>query len=226
MEEKYVHGHMYRLWEILEIDEPGARYILCGDGERDHVIYFGRGRRFKVPEECYTFIDCDGDYKLEKIIFDETGECNYLKELEKQGIEYSIVRKLPESGNRWFSRLDYAMGCVYEYTHGYIGRNGYAVTYHRMVWDDDGINFSKIDFCRNIGAIQLSGYKVCKLSEYAPFGNEVCKRLLTEKICFEDQESLRALLEEGGNFRRKNWNSLEIIVDVDDDTLGRDFCQA
>lgn len=199
MENKYIHGRIYSLDKILMTNQSGHRYILCGNGKRDYVIHFGRRRRFEVPEECYTVIFYDDDYKLEKILFDEKRECNYLKELDKQGVEYSIPQKLPDSHNRDYTRLQVAVGDTWwaRYICAYLGRNGFAITDEGYIGDDRYTNF-KINLCKNTGSMRMGDHCVKGISGFEIPKEEFIKKILTENICVEEGEPLLALIREAG----------------------------
>lgn len=199
MIEKYIHGCIYPLDGVLETNQAGVRYLLCGDGKRNCVINFGRRRIFSVPEECYTVIFYDNDYKLEKILFDEKGEYNYLEGLDKQGIAYSIPKKLPESHRREYSRLWVALKatCWDRDRRAYLGRNGYAITDIGYIGDDKYTSF-EIQLCKNVESLQIGGHIITGISGHEIPNDGFIKRILTEEICVEEGEPALMLMKEAG----------------------------
>lgn len=199
MVDKCIRGRIYPLDKILVTNQPGRRYVLCGNGKRDHVVNFGRGRKFAVPEECYTVIFYDDEYKLDKILFDEKRECNYLKELDKQGIEYSIPQKLPDSHDRWYTRLQVAVGDTWwaGCECAYIGRNGFAITNVQYVGDDRYSNF-EIQLCKNTGSMQIGDYSIKGIRGFEIPKEEFIEKILTEDVCVEEGEPMLALIREAG----------------------------
>lgn len=199
MLEKYIHGHIYPLDGVLETNQSGARYLLCGEGKRNCVINFGRRRSFSVPEECYTVIFYDDDYKLEKILFDEKREYNYLEELNKQGIAYSIPKKLPESHKREYTRLQVALEatCLDRYRRAYLGRNGFAITDIGYIGDDKYTSF-EIKLCKNAESLRMGDRIISGISGYEIPKDGFLKRILTEDICVEEGEPILMLMREAG----------------------------
>ncbi len=199
MVDKCIHGRIYSLDKILTTNQPGDRYILFGNGERNYVINFGRSRKFAVPEECYTVIFYDDDYKLDKILFGENRECNYLKELDIQGVEYSIPQKLPGSRCKDYTKLQFALGETWWQAHryAYFGRNGFAITEEGYCYDLRYSKF-KIYLNKNAGSMQLGNHKVKAISGAEIPRNEFIKKSLTEDVCVEEGEPMLALIREAG----------------------------
>lgn len=199
MADQYIFGRIYCLDDVLETNQPGSRYILCEKYDRDHVIHFGRKRRFKVPAECYTLILLSHDYILERIPFDEHGECDYLKELDKQGIEYSIPAKLPPSYRKEFTRFQVAIGDVYGMgtTRAYLGNNGYAITDIGYIGDDRYTEF-EIKLREGLGSMKIKDHKIVGIHGFDIPNEPFIKRILTEDVHVEDGEPLLELVREAG----------------------------
>ncbi len=199
MVDQYISGRIYSLDAVLTTNQPGSRAILFEDGSRDHVITFGRNRKLKVPEECYTVTFLNNDYILEKIHFENNEECNYLKELDKQGIEYSIPAKLPPSYRKEYTRFEAAIGAAYwaGTRHAYLGKNGFAITDIGYIGDDRYTEF-EIRLRKNLGSMKIGDHKIIGIHGVDIPNDRFLKRVLTEDVHIDDGEPLLELMKEAG----------------------------
>ena len=130
---------MYCLNTILKITNfKGFIYILLGIEDCNYSICFGRNRKLDIPKDSYIVRITEDNFELEKIVFDYSGGCDYLKWLSKNNIEYEIPKILPASIAPGYSRLECAIGltCWSRRTSGFFGKNGYAITEYFDMCDE------------------------------------------------------------------------------------------
>lgn len=176
-------GRMYCLNTILKITNfKGSIYILFGIEDCIRSICFGRNRKLYVPKDSYIVRITEDDFELEKIEFDCGGECDYLKWLSKNNIEYEIHKILPVSIDPEYSQFESAIGLTHwsGKTSGFFGKNGYAITKY-FYGDDELCEAFKINLKKSPGVFYIGENMITRMT-----GEKIPDYRFIEKLLMEE----------------------------------------